>query len=248
MVPRGDMNFNPEMNLQFIAFMQVQRNIDREREEMGADSSDAEEFANYDGPKMPKITKFYVCQAIFQFVFAMFLICCVAKQSKYENPTIDFVIPFQNNTQFTTYDIGSSYNDQFRVNPHCIPVLPLKYMLMSFSLLICFDSFFKTIFASVENDLNFKRYINGDELVQWSPDQFEGFLKILKNLFFFSFITFVAWFSFCVTVFMSDFNVVRDEECIDPSVNYSNEYSEPLSKVPFQVKILSNYSFIEPEY
>ena len=72
----------------------------------------------------------------------------------------------------------------------------------------------------------------------------EGFMTILKNLFIMSSVALVAWFSICVTIFLSDFTLMPDQMCVQPSVNYRENHPDQ----PLYVKILSEYNFIEPEF
>ena len=70
----------------------------------------------------------------------------------------------------------------FVVKDTCIPPMQLKYMLMTFSLLICFDGFFKGIFAQIESDINLRRFMSGGEEA-WRFTELDSFLDVIKRLF-----------------------------------------------------------------
>lgn len=71
----------------------------------------------------------------------------------------------------------------------------VKYLLVTVSVLFCFDAFLKGIYVQLCSDMIFKKFVN-DNIDTESLSQQRMCTKLIKNLFILFFISYLAWLSY----------------------------------------------------
>lgn len=127
----------------------------------------------------------------------------VAFKTKYEDPYIRFK-DLEGGDEHKTYDITAPPADRFSVYNHCVPILTIKYIMVTFSLIVCLDGFFRGVYVQIETDILFKKFLDRVHQAE-ELEQLTSCLQLIRNLFMVTFLMLSGWLSFAITEMNQDF-------------------------------------------